>query len=224
MEEPKDELKRSEVPAANLDNKDYSPIQSWIRKKIFELLGMENEELAQFVIDELKCEKYPDPRRIHITLAGYFGNENARIFMSEVLKHLDAYENVNKFFLQEAQLAEELLGQEDIENGLEHLRLAVLVCGQPQSLLDVLQQTLTPQIFSLLLQKLDLAQEKIRSHVAALTGEKTREIKNKSLEIQEQNQSKTEKSIEIQEENQSKTGNITIYFFKRKIFVFNFIF
>ena len=57
----------------------------------------------------------------------------------------------------------------------------MLVCGQPQSLLDVLQQTLTPQIFSLLLQKLDLAQEKIRSHVAAFIGEKTGNIYSHNL-------------------------------------------
>ena len=59
------------------------------------------------------------------------------------------------------------MGQGDVENGVEHLSLAVAVCGQPQSLLGVLQQTLPPQIFSLLLQNLDLAQKKIRSHAAS---------------------------------------------------------
>ena len=80
------------------------------------------------------------------------------------LKDQDA---VQRFFLQEVQLGEELLSQGDIENGVEHLSLAVAVCGQPQSLLGVLQQTLPPQIFSLLLQNLDLAQKKIRSHAVA---------------------------------------------------------
>ena len=74
-----------------------------------------------------------------------------------------------RFFLQEVQLGEELLSQGDIENGVEHLSLAVAVCGQPQSLLGVLQQTLPPQIFSLLLQNLDLANKKIRTH-AVTTG------------------------------------------------------
>ena len=68
--------------------------------------------------------------------------------------------------MQEVQLGEELLGQGDIENGVEHLSLAVAVCGQPQSLLGVLQQTLLPKYF-VLLQNLDLAQKKIRSHAAA---------------------------------------------------------
>ena len=38
--------------------------------------------------------------------------------------------------------------------GVEHLSLAVAVCGQPHSLLSVLQQTLPPQIYQLLLQGL----------------------------------------------------------------------
>jgi import receptor subunit TOM20 len=76
-------------------------------------------------------------------------------------------EAVQRFFLQEVQLGEEMLAQGDLENGVEHLSLAVAVCGQPQSLLGVLQQTLPPQIFSLLLQNLDLAQKKVRSHAAS---------------------------------------------------------
>jgi hypothetical protein len=54
-------------------------------------------------------------------------------------------EAVQRFFLQEVQLGEELLAQGDIEAGVEHLGLAVAVCGQPHSLLGVLQQTLPPQ-------------------------------------------------------------------------------
>merc|ERR1711863_109952 len=56
-------------------------------------------------------------------------------------------EAVQRFFLQEVQLGEELLANGDITNGVEHLALAVAVCGQPHSLLSVLQQTLPPQIY-----------------------------------------------------------------------------
>lgn len=52
------------------------------------------------------------------------------------------------------QLGEELLAQGDIEEGVEHLSNAVAVCGQPQQLLQVLQQTLPPQVFRLLLERL----------------------------------------------------------------------
>ena len=47
-----------------------------------------------------------------------------------------------------------MLGCGEIDSGVEHLSNAVAVCGQPQQLLQVLQQTLPPQIFSLLLERL----------------------------------------------------------------------
>merc|ERR1711953_427110 len=70
-------------------------------------------------------------------------------------------EEVQRFFLQEVQLGEELLAQGDVENGVEHLSMAVAVCGQPHSLLGVLQQTIPPQIYSLLLQNLEKAKGKV---------------------------------------------------------------
>ena len=44
------------------------------------------------------------------------------------------------------QLGDELLATGDIAKGVEHLSLAVAVCGQPHSLFSVLQQTLPPQV------------------------------------------------------------------------------
>jgi len=64
------------------------------------------------------------------------------------------HEAVQRFFLQEVQLGEELLGAGDMENGVDHLGNAVAVCGQPNELLQVLQQTLQPQVFHLLIQRL----------------------------------------------------------------------
>lgn len=64
------------------------------------------------------------------------------------------HEAVQRFFLQEVQLGEELLAAGDLENGVDHLGNAVAVCGQPNELLQVLQQTLQPQVFHLLLQRL----------------------------------------------------------------------
>jgi import receptor subunit TOM20 len=55
------------------------------------------------------------------------------------------------------QLGEELLATGDIQNGVEHLAMAVAVCGQPHSLLSVLQQTIPPQIYQLLLQNLEVS-------------------------------------------------------------------
>ncbi len=42
----------------------------------------------------------------------------------------------------------------DYDKGVDHLTNAIAVCGQPQQLLQVLQQTLPPPVFQMLLTKL----------------------------------------------------------------------
>lgn len=70
------------------------------------------------------------------------------------IPHLKDNEAIQKFFLQEVQLGEEMLSKGDITNGVEHLANAVAVCGQPQQLLNVLSSTLPPKVFEMLLQRL----------------------------------------------------------------------
>jgi len=76
------------------------------------------------------------------------------------------YEAVQQFFIKEVQLGEELLAAGDIDNGIDHLSNAVAVCGQPQQLLQVLQQTLPPQVFHLLLQRLPIVSQKLAKSMA----------------------------------------------------------
>ncbi|CAH1992216.1 unnamed protein product [Acanthoscelides obtectus] len=71
-----------------------------------------------------------------------------------VFPDMKDHEAVQRFFLQEIQLGEELLAAGDLENGVDHLGNAVAVCGQPNDLLQVLQQTLQPNVFHLLIQRL----------------------------------------------------------------------
>ncbi|XP_056634004.1 mitochondrial import receptor subunit TOM20 homolog [Diorhabda sublineata] len=71
-----------------------------------------------------------------------------------VFPDLKDHEAVQRFFLQEIQLGEELLAAGDLENGVDHLGNAVAVCGQPNDLLQVLQQTLQPNVFHLLVKRL----------------------------------------------------------------------
>lgn len=71
------------------------------------------------------------------------------------------HELVQKFFLQEVQLGEEMLAYGDVEGGIEHLANAVAVCGQPAQLLQVLQKTLPPQVFQLLVQRLPVVSQKL---------------------------------------------------------------
>lgn len=73
-------------------------------------------------------------------------------------------EAVQMFFLQQVQLGEELLSRGDEEGGVEHLSNAVAVCGQPNQLLQVLQQTLPPHVFQLLLMRLPAAGQRFMAH------------------------------------------------------------
>uniref|UniRef100_A0A3P8YI57 Mitochondrial import receptor subunit TOM20 homolog n=1 Tax=Esox lucius TaxID=8010 RepID=A0A3P8YI57_ESOLU len=84
------------------------------------------------------------------------------------LPDLKDAEAVQKFFLEEIQLGEELLAQGDYENGVEHLTNAIAVCGQPQQLLQVLQQTLPPPVFQMLLTKLPTISQRIVSAQGSL--------------------------------------------------------
>ncbi|XP_049926997.1 translocase of outer mitochondrial membrane 20 [Epinephelus moara] len=79
------------------------------------------------------------------------------------LPDLKDAEAVQKFFLEEIQLGEELLSQGDFEKGVDHLTNAIAVCGQPQQLLQVLQQTLPPPVFQMLLTKLPTISQRIVS-------------------------------------------------------------
>ncbi|XP_064623096.1 mitochondrial import receptor subunit TOM20 homolog [Lineus longissimus] len=71
-------------------------------------------------------------------------------------------EAMQRFFLKEIQLGEELLGQGQIEEAIEHLSLAVAVCGQSTQLLAVLEQTLPPQVYTLLHENVPKAVKRIK--------------------------------------------------------------
>ncbi|XP_070697038.1 translocase of outer mitochondrial membrane 20 [Pempheris klunzingeri] len=77
------------------------------------------------------------------------------------LPDLKDAEAVQKFFLEEIQLGEELLSQGEFQKGVDHLTNAIAVCGQPQQLLQVLQQTLPPPVFQMLLTKLPSISQRI---------------------------------------------------------------
>jgi len=77
------------------------------------------------------------------------------------LPDLKDHDALQRFFMTEIQLGEELLAQGVLEEGVEHLSNAVAVCGQPQQLLQVFQQTLPPQVFQLLIRKLPEVSQRI---------------------------------------------------------------
>uniref|UniRef100_A0A8C6VEX2 Translocase of outer mitochondrial membrane 20 n=1 Tax=Naja naja TaxID=35670 RepID=A0A8C6VEX2_NAJNA len=55
------------------------------------------------------------------------------------------------------------LREREYEKGVDHLTNAIAVCGQPQQLLQVLQQTLPPPVFQMLLTKLPTISQRIVS-------------------------------------------------------------
>jgi len=71
---------------------------------------------------------------------------------------------VQQFFLSEIQLGEELLSQGDVEGAVEHLGSAISVCGHPQQLLQILQSTLPPQVFHILIQRLPMIGQVSQRH------------------------------------------------------------
>uniref|UniRef100_A0A8C5XFM5 Mitochondrial import receptor subunit TOM20 homolog n=1 Tax=Microcebus murinus TaxID=30608 RepID=A0A8C5XFM5_MICMU len=79
------------------------------------------------------------------------------------LPDLKDAEAVQKFFLEEIQLGEESLAQGECEKGVDRPTNAIAVCGQPQQLLQVLQQTLPPPVFQMLLTKLPTISQRIVS-------------------------------------------------------------
>ncbi|KAK7604052.1 hypothetical protein V9T40_004325 [Parthenolecanium corni] len=81
------------------------------------------------------------------------------------------HEAVQTFFLQQIQLGEELMGQGRIDECVEHIANAVSVCGQPQQLLNVLQQTLPPPVFSLLIERLPTTGQKLLSQQMGMRPE-----------------------------------------------------
>jgi len=70
------------------------------------------------------------------------------------MPNLQDQEAIERYFLQEIQLGETLIATGDFENGVEHLANAIVVCGQPTRLLQILQTSLPAQVFAMLIQKM----------------------------------------------------------------------
>ncbi len=81
------------------------------------------------------------------------------------LPNLKDPESVQKFFLAQVQMGEELLSQGDLTAGTDCLCYAVAICGQPEHLLQVLQQTLPPNVFDMLVHKLPSVSQKLSAMI-----------------------------------------------------------
>ena len=61
---------------------------------------------------------------------------------------------MQKFFMNEIAIGEQLMGLGDIENGIEHLANACAVTPQKENILNVLRSTLPDPIYRLLVERL----------------------------------------------------------------------
>ncbi|CAM5123539.1 unnamed protein product [Eretmochelys imbricata] len=70
---------------------------------------------------------------------------------------------VQEFFLQEVQLGEHWLSRGDHKKSVEHLTNAISVCAQPRQLLQVLHNTLPPQVFEMLMRRIPYAKQRLQA-------------------------------------------------------------
>ncbi|XP_067319177.1 TOMM20-like protein 1 [Anolis sagrei] len=89
-------------------------------------------------------------------------NEKAKERDAKVCKLNDAAK-LQDFFLQEIQLAELWLGKGEAKKSTEHLANAISVCTHPDQLMQVLEQTLPPQVFEMLLHSIPHAVQRLET-------------------------------------------------------------
>lgn len=65
-------------------------LKPWITTRVGELLGIEDDVVVEFIINQLEDDKNPDPRKMQINLTGFLNGKNARVFMGELWTMLDS--------------------------------------------------------------------------------------------------------------------------------------
>ncbi|XP_050811974.1 TOMM20-like protein 1 [Gopherus flavomarginatus] len=70
---------------------------------------------------------------------------------------------VREFFLQEVQLGEHWLSRGEHKKSVEHLTNAISVCAQPHQLLQILHNTLPPQVFEMLMQRVPYEKQQLQA-------------------------------------------------------------
>ncbi|XP_060604136.1 mitochondrial import receptor subunit TOM20 homolog [Ruditapes philippinarum] len=82
-------------------------------------------------------------------------------------------EACQQYFMQEIQLGEMLLSNGQIEEGVDHLANAVVICGQGQHLMQVFSQTLPPEVVSLLTIRIPIVRQRLQDQFGVKVEKKT---------------------------------------------------
>ncbi|XP_026525974.1 TOMM20-like protein 1 [Notechis scutatus] len=91
--------------------------------------------------------------------------KKAKEYEAELHK-LKESEEVQEFFLQEIQLGELWLTKGEQKKSVEHLINAISVCAQPNQLIQVLEQTLPPQVFEMLVHSIPYTIQRFETAVS----------------------------------------------------------
>ncbi|KAK4467320.1 hypothetical protein MN116_008940 [Schistosoma mekongi] len=86
------------------------------------------------------------------------------------LPPINDHNAMQRFFIQQIQQGELALKMGSLDEGVNHFAIAVSVCGQPNQLLPVLQQSLSPAVFLRLLEILPSVQSKYQTITANRTS------------------------------------------------------
>ncbi|XP_060117488.1 TOMM20-like protein 1 [Heteronotia binoei] len=88
-------------------------------------------------------------------------HEQAKQHEKELREQKDAAK-VQEFFLQEIQLGELWLSRGEHRKAIEHLTNAISLCTNPTQLMDVLEQTLPPEIFEMLVHRIPYVTQRLQ--------------------------------------------------------------
>lgn len=72
---------------------DLDVLRPWVAKRVTDILGMEDEVVAEFVMNQLEADKTPDPKTMQINLTGFLNARKAREFMGELWTLLHSASN-----------------------------------------------------------------------------------------------------------------------------------
>jgi len=77
---------------------------------------------------------------------------------------------IQKFFMERLQEGEELIASGQVDAGTDCLARALVVCGQPDPLMGVLQQTLPTDAYRMLTMKLPKFSREVLGHAQTMPG------------------------------------------------------
>uniref|UniRef100_A0A8R1DSB1 Mitochondrial import receptor subunit TOM20 homolog n=1 Tax=Caenorhabditis japonica TaxID=281687 RepID=A0A8R1DSB1_CAEJA len=125
-------------------------------------------------------EKIRQKRRAQAGTAGVAARRPAAAGNGEAVPDFNDAAQMQRFFLQEVQIGEELMNAGNVEEGAVHIANAIMLCGDSQQLLSIFQQTLSEEQFRAVVQQLPSTRERL----ADMFGQKADAAENEPPLVQ----------------------------------------